>query len=124
MYKDMEVAQRAKAIERLAFQLDVLNRLVKGPYVGGDHLGLADAALFPTLTFMRFILPQFFGWDDLFAKRQQLGQYWAAIEADLVGAKVCHPFRPPAGRLLVVVILEYCTEPCDVRSGTAGHLAV
>ncbi|EIE26071.1 glutathione S-transferase [Coccomyxa subellipsoidea C-169] len=88
MYKDMEVAQRAKAIERLAFQLDVLNGLVKGPYVGGDHLGLADAALFPTLTFMRFILPQFFGWEDLFVHRQQLGHYWAAIEADPVGAKV------------------------------------
>ena len=88
MYKEMEVAQRAKAIERLAFQLDVLNRLVKGPYVSGPPLGLADAALFPTLAFCRFILPQYFGWEDLFAHRQQLGQYWAAIEADPAGAKV------------------------------------
>lgn len=90
MYKDMEIAQRAKAIEKLAFQLDVLNRLVKGPYVSGDQMGLADAALFPTLTFVRFILPEFFGWKDIFEERQQLGQYWATIEADPAGAKVGH----------------------------------
>ncbi|CAL8470316.1 g9858 [Coccomyxa elongata] len=88
MYKDMEIAQRAKAIERIAFQLDLLNNLVKGPYVSGDQMGLADAALFPTLTFVRFILPQFFGWKDVFEQRQQLGQYWATIESEPAGAKV------------------------------------
>ncbi|BDA44427.1 hypothetical protein COCOBI_05-6110 [Coccomyxa sp. Obi] len=51
-------------------------------------MGLADAALFPTLTFMRFILPEYFGWKDIFEQRQQLGQYWATIEADPAGAKV------------------------------------
>lgn len=104
MYKEMEIAQRAKAIERLAFQLDVLNRLVKGPFVAGDHLGLADAALFPTLAFCRFILPQYFGWEDLFAQRQQLGQYWAAIEADPAGAKVGHLSRELviAQRVLII----------------------
>jgi len=90
MYKDMDIAQRAKAIERIAFQLDVLNKLVKGPYVNGDQMGLADAALFPTLTFMRFILPQFFGWQNLFDQRKQLGQYWDTIAADPAGAKVSH----------------------------------
>ena len=88
MYKDMEIAQRAKNIERIAFQLDVLNKLVKGPYVSGEQMGLADAALFPTLTFVRFILPQFFGWKDIFEQRKALGQYWATIEADPAGAKV------------------------------------
>ncbi len=90
MYKDMEIAQRAKAIERIAFQLDCLNNLVKGPYVSGDQMGLADAALFPTLTFVRFILPQIFGWKDIFEQRQRLGQYWANIESDPAGAKVGH----------------------------------
>lgn len=84
----MDIAQRAKLIERLAFQWDVLNGIVKGPYVSGDHLGLADAALFPSLTFARFILPPIFGWDDVLAKRKRLAQYWETMEADFAAARV------------------------------------
>ena len=84
----VEIAQHAKNIERIAFQLDLLNKLVKGPYVSGDQMGLADAALFPTLTFVQFILPQLSGWKDIFEQRKQLGPILATIEADPAGAKV------------------------------------
>jgi glutathione S-transferase len=88
MYKEMDIADRAKAIARLAFQWDVLNSIIKGPYVSGDHLGLADAALFPSLVFARAILPSVFGWNDLFAKREKLGKYWDTMANDSDAAKV------------------------------------
>ena len=54
----------------------------------GNKEGLADAALFPTLTFCRYILPRVFGWDDLFRSRPNLGTYWATMEADPHASKV------------------------------------
>ena len=48
----------------------------------GDKLGLADAALFPTLTFCRFMLAPFFGWAPIFGSRPALGRYWSTMEAD------------------------------------------
>ena len=136
MYRDMEAEQRAQDIAKLAFQLDVLNGLIKGPYVNGVHLmkrchacmipcapgassmhrgnslsteclhatktgnklGLADAALFPTLTFCRFMLAPFFGWAPIFDSRPALGRYWATMEADEDASRVdctCPPSAIP-----------------------------
>jgi glutathione S-transferase len=87
MYRDMDIAERAALIKRIAFQLDVLNSLIKGPYVSGSSMGLADAALFPTLTFCNFMLPQFFGWKQAF-KGKQLQAYWDTMRNDVDAAKV------------------------------------
>lgn len=87
MYRDMEIAERAALMKRLAFQLDVLDSLIKGPYVSGSQMGLADAALFPTLTFCNFILPEFFGWQHDF-KGKQLQAYWETMKADDKASKV------------------------------------
>ena len=87
MYKDMDISQREGLIKRLAFQLDVLDSIIKGPYVSGSTMGLADAALFPTLTFCNFILPQFFGWKTAF-KGKQLQGYWEAMQADTEASQV------------------------------------
>ena len=35
MYKEMDIAERAGLLARLAFQLDILDKLIKGPYVSG-----------------------------------------------------------------------------------------
>jgi glutathione S-transferase len=51
-------------------------------------VGLADAALFPTLTFCRFMLEPIFGWKPIFDSRPALGRYWAAMEADADAARV------------------------------------
>lgn len=121
MYREMDAAKRAQDLAALAFQLDVLNNLIKGgPYVNGAascgflpvlpatsrcrepfllrrsmlqtcagaKVGLADAALFPTLTFCRFMLEPIFGWKPIFDSRPALGRYWAAMEADADAARV------------------------------------
>ena len=57
------------------------------PYVSGSSMGLADAALFPTLTFCNFMLPEFFGWKQAF-KGKQLQAYWDTMRSDADTAKV------------------------------------
>ena len=73
----------------------------------GSKEGLADAALFPTLTFCRHILPSIFGWDDLFQSRPNLGKYWSTMEADPHAAKVSCQHHT---RTLSVSLLDL---PCD-----------
>lgn len=87
MYRDMDISEREALIKRLAFQLDVLDSIIKGPYVSGSTMGLADATLFPTLTFCNFMLPQFFGWKQAF-KGKQLQAYWETMQADIEASEV------------------------------------
>ncbi|KXZ55975.1 hypothetical protein GPECTOR_2g1527 [Gonium pectorale] len=94
MYRTMDSAEtRAKQIEQIAFQLDVLEGIVQGPYVAGSEVTAADAALFPTFVFFEFILPTYFGWADVFAGRPKLGAWWAAMKADPVAAQIMEEVR-------------------------------
>ncbi len=90
MYRQMDINEREALIKRLAFQLDVLNSIIKGPYVSGSTMGLADATLFPTLTFCNFMLPQFFGWKPTFMGKQ-LQAYWETMQSDKEASQVSHP---------------------------------
>ena len=89
MYRKMDsIQQRAQQIAQIAFQLDVLERIVEGPYAAGAEPTAADAALFPTVVFMDFMLPTYFGWKDLFQDRPNLRRWWQAIKADPDAVKV------------------------------------
>ena len=90
MYKDMDIAERADKLKRLAFQLNVLDSIIKGPYVSGNDMGLADAALFPSLTFCNFILPKVFGWKQAFMG-SKLQAYWDSMQADADASQVQTP---------------------------------
>ena len=90
MYKDMDIAERASKLERLAFQLNVLDSIIQGPYVSGNDMGLADAALFPTLTFCKFMLPEIFGWKQDFMG-SKLQAYWDSMQADADASQVRTP---------------------------------
>mmetsp|Transcript_85514 Transcript_85514/g.228038 ORF Transcript_85514/g.228038 Transcript_85514/m.228038 type:complete len:407 (-) Transcript_85514:14-1234(-) len=54
-------SSRAAALAELKKQLLILDAAVDpdGPYLAGGELSLADAAIFPTLVFVDFILPKF-----------------------------------------------------------------
>ena len=90
MYKDMDIAERATNLKRLSFQLNVLNSIIKGPYVSGNDMGLADAALFPTLTFCNYMLPEVFGWKQAFTG-SKLQAYWEFMQADADASQVQMP---------------------------------
>ncbi|EFJ50701.1 hypothetical protein VOLCADRAFT_88491 [Volvox carteri f. nagariensis] len=64
-----------------------------GPYVAGDQVTAADAALFPTFVFFEFILPTYFGWGDVFAGRPKLAAWWARMKEDPVAAKIMDEIR-------------------------------
>ena len=72
IYRKMEKQTRAEQIGQINMQLDNLEKLVVGPYVVGEELTTADGALLPNLCWMNYILPQFFGWDDVFKNRPKL----------------------------------------------------
>eukprot|EP00793_Prasinoderma_coloniale_P003471 PRCOL_00006707-RA len=50
----------------------------------------ADFALFPSMVFVRFMAPRFFGWEDPFAveRRPYLARWWDACMADADFARV------------------------------------
>jgi glutathione S-transferase len=91
MYRQMDIGQRAKELEQLNFQLDVLEGLAEGPYLVGEELSSADAALFPTFVFMTFILEGIFGWEDVFKGRPKLRAYWDQMNEDVDGKRVRVP---------------------------------
>ncbi|KAF5838786.1 hypothetical protein DUNSADRAFT_2248 [Dunaliella salina] len=80
MYRKMDSAEeRAKQIGQIAAQMDAIEFAIKdtaSPFITGSEMTTADGALFPTIVFMQYILPKFFGWKDIFANRPKLA-VWA-----------------------------------------------
>lgn len=88
MYRPMGIEDRAEKIERIKEFLDMLELEVDGPFMVGDSISGADATLFPTITFMNFILPAFFGWKSIFTGRPKLEAWWGAMRSNAAAAKV------------------------------------
>ncbi|KAL1520148.1 hypothetical protein AB1Y20_023619 [Prymnesium parvum] len=88
LYKSVEqidAASRAAKLAEIDKQLDVLEKLVKGPYAAGESLTEADFALYPTLScFIAWLLPTVFGWanpmDDE-SRRPKLKAWLATVGA-------------------------------------------
>jgi glutathione S-transferase len=92
MYRAMEPAARAAGIAQIAAQLDLIEGIAAaggGPFLAGDAVTTADSALLPTVVFMRRMLPDVFGWKDVFAGRPALARWWEAVQAsDPTAARV------------------------------------
>lgn len=88
MYKAMDIEDRAEKISQIKYLLDVFESNVDQPFMLGDTISGADATLFPTFTFMNFMLPKFFGWESIFVGRPKLQAWWAAISSNAEAAKV------------------------------------
>ena len=88
MYKSMDSEARAAQLAQIAFQLDVLESLVVGPFWCGEEISYGDSALMPTFVFLTQILPRHFGWASVFMRRPKLEAWWAAVGADPEAARV------------------------------------
>lgn len=89
MYKDMmSVEQRHADLKNLAFHLDVLEKMIEGPFVCGESISFGDGAIFPTFVFMTYILPKYFGWKSVFTGRPKLERWWNTVTKDADAAKV------------------------------------
>lgn len=93
MYKKMDAADRCDQLQSVAFQLDVLEDIVAGPWVAGDEISFGDAALFPTFVFFTEILPRHFGWSSVFSGRPKLEAWWAAVLKDPEALRVINEMR-------------------------------
>ena len=84
MYRSMTPQERSAGLKQLSAQLDALEDIVAaggGPFIAGDRVTTADAAIAPTVEFMVFILPRVFGWRDVFAGRPALKRWWASLRS-------------------------------------------
>ncbi|PSC73230.1 glutathione S-transferase [Micractinium conductrix] len=93
MYKKMDAADRCDQLQSIAFQLDVLEDVVAGPFVAGEEISFGDAALFPTFVFFTEILPKHFGWPGVFGGRPKLAAWWEAVQKDPEAARVVGEMR-------------------------------
>jgi glutathione S-transferase len=75
-------------LAQLVKQLDVLEELCVGPYIAGAQVTAGDSALMPTFVFISFILPRYFGWQDVFAGRPKLAAWWARMQQDPASKRV------------------------------------
>jgi len=88
---------RWKALGELKRQVKVIAGLAseEGPFLTGPEIGQSDAALFPTMTFLRHMLPKFMqpGWEfnELEAFGPKLLKWWGHMTGGAV---------PSAGRVL------------------------
>ena len=90
----MDIDTRAKQLQELGGAIDIAERLCQGPYMIGERMSTADAALFPHFVFMTEFLPRYFGWPDVFHDRPKLRQWWEAVRQDANVARV----RPGASQ--------------------------
>lgn len=116
MYRGpMDRATRADWIKEIARQMDALEEVCarcEGPFVAGDSPSFADAAVFPTLIFMDFLLPKYFGWKSAFEGRPALEREYAAMMKDTAGKATYDEVRggleawEAAGRFEKVGVVE------------------
>jgi glutathione S-transferase len=84
----------------------------EGPFIAGDSPSFADAAVFPTLIFMDFLLPKYFGWKSAFEGRPALEREYAAMMKDAAGKATYDEVRggleawEAAGRFEKVGVVE------------------
>lgn len=86
----MDTATRAQSIANLSQALDAIEAQAHptGPYLVGQTVTYADAAAFPTLYFMHYMLPRYFGWPGIFRGRPRLGRWWEVMGRDADVARV------------------------------------
>jgi glutathione S-transferase len=116
MYRGpMDRATRAEGIKEIARQMDALEEVCarcEGPFIAGDSPSFADAAVFPTLIFMDFLLPKYFGWKSAFEGRPALEREYAAMMKDAAGKATYDEVRggleawEAAGRFEKVGVVE------------------
>lgn len=89
LYRPMkDAAARAKQLQEISSQLNLLENIVQGPFFCGNEISYADGALMPTFVFLTHILPRHFGWESVFKGRPKLGNWWNNISKDPAAAKV------------------------------------
>ena len=84
-------ATRAAKLREIWKQLQWLEEQVRGPYLAGAALTLADFTWYPTAVFMYFMLPRVFDWPRVFEEREhfpKLAEWFGRLSQDEAFARV------------------------------------
>merc|ERR1712157_211106 len=90
--RGMDLKTRAAKVEEIWKQLTWLNGQIKGPYMCGDRVSLADFTWYPTTIFMEYMLPRVLGWPDVFREEAgpfpAIAKWWLKVSAEPKFAEV------------------------------------
>eukprot|EP00793_Prasinoderma_coloniale_P004948 PRCOL_00000709-RA len=90
-WRAMDRATRAAKLREIWKQLQWLEEQVRGPYLAGAALTLADFTWYPTAVFMYFMLPRVFDWPRVFEEREhfpKLAEWFGRLSQDEAFARV------------------------------------
>lgn len=85
----MDRPTRAAKLAEIWKQLTWLEEHVKGPYMAGEELSVADMTWYPTCIFMEFMLPKVFSWPEVFREAEhfpKLSAWFSRLSEDPVFA--------------------------------------
>ena len=82
-----ELKKQILCIENTVVKFDTAYPSLSGNFLCGSEISLADAALYPTMVFCSFILPDFFKWEknDVFGRR--LSKWWDFMSNEVEEAR-------------------------------------
>jgi glutathione S-transferase len=83
-----ELKRQLFAIDSTVQSFDDKYPECKGNYLCGKEISLADAALFPTIVFCMFMLPQFFGWQESDFLGPRLSRWYKFFATEVEAGKV------------------------------------
>lgn len=90
--RGMDLTTRAAKIKEIWEQLTWLNAQIKGPYMCGSELTLADFTWYPTTIFMEYMLPRVLGWPDVFRDEAgpfpEIAKWWNKVSSETAFAGV------------------------------------
>jgi len=81
----MDKATRAAKLAEIWKQLSWLEENLKGPYMVGEQLTIADMTWYPTCVYMEFMLPKVFDWPRIFSELDhfpKLTKWFSRLSAD------------------------------------------
>lgn len=86
LVRGMDLPTRASKLKEIWEQLTWLNGQIKGPYMCGAELSLADFTWYPTTIFMEYMLPRVFGWPDVFRDEggpfPEIAKWWTKLTGE------------------------------------------
>lgn len=83
----MELKKQVLCIENTVAKFDSAYPSLSGNFLCGSEISLADAALYPTMVFCSFILPEYFGWDRNDVLGRRLSKWWDFMSNEVAEAR-------------------------------------
>jgi glutathione S-transferase len=83
-----ELKKQLLCIENVVAKFDSMYPSLTNNFLCGSEISLADAALYPSMVFCMFILPQIFGWEEKDVLGPRLMKWWNFMSNEVEEARI------------------------------------